>query len=83
MVVNPFQDKKAKIYFKKNEFFLPSNSSKFEKEDIVIFPNDFKSLNEEEKEHYELLKEKIDNTIKQYPQHNFLSFISAVRINKE
>ena len=26
MVVNPFQDKKAKIYFKKNEFFLPSNS---------------------------------------------------------
>ena len=45
MVVNPFQDKKAKIYFKKNEFFLPSNSSKFEKEEIVIFPNDFKSLN--------------------------------------
>jgi len=25
IVNNPFQDKKAKIYFKKNEFFLPSN----------------------------------------------------------
>ena len=27
MMVNPFQDKKQKIYYKKNEFFLPSNSS--------------------------------------------------------
>lgn len=26
IVVNPFQDKKSKMYFKKNEFFLPSNS---------------------------------------------------------
>lgn len=25
MVVNPFQDKKAKVYFKKNEFFVQSN----------------------------------------------------------
>ena len=27
IVVNPFQDRKGKIYFKKNEFFVPSNSS--------------------------------------------------------
>ena len=27
LAVNPFQDKNARIYFKKNEFFLPSNSS--------------------------------------------------------
>ena len=25
MVFNPFQDKKARFYFKKNEFFLQSN----------------------------------------------------------
>jgi len=27
IVNNPFPDKRAKVYFKKNEFFLPSNSS--------------------------------------------------------
>jgi hypothetical protein len=27
LVINPFLDKKSRIYFKKNEFFLPSNSS--------------------------------------------------------
>jgi hypothetical protein len=26
IAVNPFQDKNSKVYFKKNEFFLPSNS---------------------------------------------------------
>jgi hypothetical protein len=25
LVVNPFQDKKSKLYYKKNEFFLASN----------------------------------------------------------
>ena len=26
IVVNPFKDRKEKVYFKKNEYFLPSNT---------------------------------------------------------
>jgi len=85
LVVNPFQDKKSKIYFKKNEFFLPSNSSIVDnRRDIYILsPTHFDEQCPEQREQLEKVKEKIDNTIKMHPQHNFLTFISAIKINNE
>jgi len=87
VVVNPFQDKKARVYFKKNEFFLPSNLANLNQDShaqvVQILPTDFDDREEQEQEDLLKIKEKIENTMKIYPQHSFISFLASVKINQE
>jgi hypothetical protein len=83
MVVNPFQDKKAKVYFKKNEFFLKSNYQMNGEQHAIELFADTSEKTEEELEELEFLKDKIDSIMKLYPQHSFISLLSATRTNSQ
>lgn len=83
MVFNPFQDKKAKFYFKKNEFFVQSNYQMLGEQHAIELFAESDDKDEAEKEKLAALKEHIESVLKLHTQHNFLSFISSVRINNE
>ena len=83
MVVNPFQDKKAKVYFKKNEFFLQSNYQNPSEQHAIELFAEREDKDEAEKEKLAALKEHIENILKLHSQHSFLSFVSSIRVNDE
>lgn len=87
IVVNPFADKKSKMYFRKNEYFLPSNSQALSRlggnHAIEILPADFEDRDEDEKEQLRQFKEKIEQAVKSYPQHSFVSFVAAAKLNND
>ena len=83
MVYNPFQDKKARFYFKKNEFFLQSNYQNLSEQHAIELFAESEDKDEAEKQKLAALKEHIENILKLHSQHSFLSFVSSVRVNDE
>lgn len=81
MVVNPFQDKKAKVYFKKNEFFVQSNYQMNGDQHAIELFAEAQGKTEEELDELEMLKERIEGIMKLYPQHSFVSILCAVKTN--
>ena len=81
LVVNPFQDKKAKVYYKKNEFFVQSNYQMNGDQHAIELFADSSGQTEEQMEELELLKEKIEGIMKLYPQHNFISILCTIKTN--
>lgn len=50
---------------------------------LQVLPADFDDLDEGEKEELLQLKEKVEQAVKRFPQHSYISFIATVRLNQE
>lgn len=76
LVNNPFDVNKAKEYFNKKEFVVPSNLDEHRVDPVGQF-----EVEKEEAKDQEQKMEELNNLASDFPNHAFVSFISSIQLD--